>query len=90
MRGSSGLADATQRNRRALCIVLIDARLRSGRYVPFTLTQVISKSSHLALERVDAFADAAVVRFKRLEPTVHTDSFPAWSCSLRHDVLNDI
>jgi len=27
------------------------------------LTQVISQPSHLALERVDAFADAAMVRY---------------------------
>lgn len=58
-----GIATASESTRRHLNIVRIRRTSRSGSHIPCPVTQPISESSHLALERIDAFADGSVVRF---------------------------
>jgi hypothetical protein len=60
--GRGGSAKATEPSRRRSCIVPIPHSLRNDKGTRFALTKAISKPSHLVLERVDAFADAAVAR----------------------------
>ena len=49
-------------------------------HLRFALPHMTSESRHFAFERDDALADAAVVGFRRLEPTVKTDSTLEWTC----------
>lgn len=52
----------SSRRRRAPRTERIRRALSSDRYTRLTLTQVIFEASHLALKRVDAFAEVAVAR----------------------------
>ena len=49
-------------SRRRACTVRIRHASSSDRNARFALTQVISEPGHLALERVDAFAEVAMAR----------------------------
>ena len=59
---SWGSANPTEPSQRRSCIVPIPHTLRNDGGTRFALARPISKPSHLVLERVDAFADAAVAR----------------------------
>jgi hypothetical protein len=57
----SAKADEARRRRRVLAS---RPSLRADRLSRFALTKVIFEEGHLALERDDAFTDAAVVRYR--------------------------